>query len=480
MLSMKRYTAGILSLGLLWSATRLAAETWEEKQVTDNPPYYSGEPAIAAAESMVYVVWEDYRDGNYETYFKKSPDGKTGWTADQRLTFNTAKSWRPDIAAVGQYVFVVWEDNHYGTGSVFFTASTDGGGNWSAPYKVNQAAAYAGFPSVFADTGGVYVAWEDARTGYDEIFFKLRTAAGWQPDRQVTASKNDSWGADVAVDSKGVIHLVWFDFRTGNDEIFYSRSGDKGQTWLADKPLTNDPEISWDPRIAIDRNDNLHVVWYDWRDQKDEVYYKRSRDGGATWTADRRISDLGNADSRYPDVACLADKVYIVWEDFRDGNDEIYCAVSPDLGQTWGANLRLTNDPSDSWAGVVTTNAQGVYVTWYDYRTGADEIFGQTAISQTGLGSDIRTGDLRGLLAGRACPNPFKISTGIHYDVSRGRGISIYDMQGKLVISLPDKKATGQVVWNGTDQAGHRVLPGVYLYRTGRTSAGQPIMLLGE
>ncbi len=39
---------------------------------------------------------------------------------------------------------------------------------------------------------------------------------------------------------------------------------------------------SSDPKIAVDNNNDIHVVWYDSRDGSSQVYYKRSEDDAKT------------------------------------------------------------------------------------------------------------------------------------------------------------------------------------------------------
>jgi hypothetical protein len=68
---------------------------------------------------------------------------------------------------------------------------------------------------------------------------------------------------------------------------------------------------------------NLHVAWYDYRDGNEEIYYKRSIDGGDTWGADTRLTNAAGG-SYNPSVAVYGNNVHVAWQDDRDGNYEIY------------------------------------------------------------------------------------------------------------------------------------------------------------
>ena len=72
----------------------------------------------------------------------------------------------------------------------------------------------------------------------------------------------------------------------------------------------------------------MHVVWYDNRDGNNEIYYKRSTDAGINWGADTRLTN-NTAYSEYPSVAVSGSVVHVVWNDYRDGNSEIYYKRNP-------------------------------------------------------------------------------------------------------------------------------------------------------
>jgi PKD repeat protein len=63
-------------------------------------------------------------------------------------------------------------------------------------------------------------------------------------------------------------------------------------------------------------------------------------------------------------------------------------------------------------------------------------------------------------------PNPFKDGTCFEVTgdeaIPEGLNIEIYDMQGRLVKTLPVKN---QILWDGTDNNQERLSPGVYVYR---------------
>ena len=97
------------------------------------------------------------------------------------------------------------------------------------------------------------------------------------------------------------VHVVWEDNTPGNDEIYFKTSADNGATWSANKRLTNNTGWSGIPSIAASGS-NIHVTWIDYTPGNYEIYFKTSADSGATWSANKRLTNNTGA-SFYPSIA---------------------------------------------------------------------------------------------------------------------------------------------------------------------------------
>jgi hypothetical protein len=149
--------------------------------------------------------------------------------------------------------------------------------------------------------------------------------------------------------------------------------------WQADIRLTNDPAYSWttdNNTWCIASSDSVvHVVWFDLRDNgNSEIYYKRSANAGESWGTDIRLTNNSEM-SRFPSVAVSGSVVHVVWEESRDGNMEIYYKRSTDAGITWEEDKRLTNNSAVSAEASVTVSGLEVHVVWTDDRDGYNEIY---------------------------------------------------------------------------------------------------------
>ncbi|MEI6749029.1 MAG: exo-alpha-sialidase [Bacteroidota bacterium] len=379
-----------------------AGLTWgEDTRLTVSQ--YSYDPCITIKGSMVHVVWQELRDGYYEIYYKRSTDAGVSWEADTRLTTNTSDSWNPSIAVNGSAVHVVWEDERQGNSEVYYKGSTDGGLTWGADTRLTNDPANSWNPSVAVSGSVVHVAWYDDRNGSGnwEIYYKRSADGGlnWGEDTRMTNDTHVSRYPCLAV-SGSVVHLVWHDDRDGNYDIYYKRSTDGGLTWSADTRLTTDPANAMFPCLAVSAS-TVHIVWIDPRNTPNvQIFYKRSTDGGLSWETDLQLSS--SSLSTYPSVAVSGSVVHAVWQDMRDGNYEIYYKRNP------------TGDPTGIIAPAVSGNTIQVF------------------------------------------PNPFTNEITVNNSINEPSEITVYDITSRKVIM---QKFTSKATLN-TTQLGK----GIYLF----------------
>lgn len=158
------------------------------------------------------------------------------------------------------------------------------------------------------------------------------TRAQWEPDQRLTFNDslsslniNNAWC--IANGSSGDVHVVWFDRRDDNLEIYYNHSLDNGLTWSEDTRLSFTHDSSYYPAVAC-ADSVVHVVWTDATD--DDIHYRHSYDHGATWGPD---TSLGCYPAAYQNVSISAFGPHVsIAGRFVSG---IGCFSSSDAGATW-------------------------------------------------------------------------------------------------------------------------------------------------
>jgi hypothetical protein len=245
-----------------------------------------------------------------------STDGGDTWTASRRLTWTAGSSREPAIVVdLSGNLHVVWEEKAENY-EIYYKRSSDGGATWTPNKRITWNS--GGSPVIaIGSSGNLHVVWHDYTLDYDEIYYKKSTDGGanWMPSKRLTWTSGDSGSPDIAVDSSGNLHVVWEDYTSWNWDVHYRKSPDAGATWTASKRLTWNMGESKFPAIAVGPSAYVHVVWQDHESDNDEIYYRNSTDGGATWTARKRLT-WNSGDSEHLDIAAdPAGNLHVVWQD---------------------------------------------------------------------------------------------------------------------------------------------------------------------
>jgi BNR repeat-like domain len=377
---MKRTGRVIAAFGFVFLAQAAQAQWEAAKRLTWNSGT-SQYPVIALDSSgKIHVVWEDSTPGNAEIYYNKSKDGGATWTTSKRLTWTSTYSHRPALGvdlSGGLHVF--WDDDAAGNTEIYHKRSTDGGDAWTAARRLTWTTGHSFVPAMAVDSSGdLHVVWSDATPGNHEIYHKKSTDQGatWTTSHRITWNAGFSISPKIGADSSGNLHVVWQDDTPGHWEVYYARSANGGASWTASRRLTWSSVLSCYPAIGVDSFGRLHVVWQGSAFGNGEAFYKKSANGGTSWTASQRLSWTAGT-SGWPTLTVDSwDDLHVVWDDDTPGNFEIYYKKSTDAGANWTANRRLSWTSGYSWEPSVAVDVSGVVqVVWYDNTAGNWEIY---------------------------------------------------------------------------------------------------------
>ena len=324
-----------------------------------------------------------------------SDDGGRTWRATELpLPDGLDRPFAPDVAYGPDGTLYVTYVNLVGDGNVpdnlWLAQSSDGGRTLSEPTRVTGRLAFGARLAVGPDRT-VHVTWlQAAEVGFlrlagdpNPIVASRSTDGGRTFSPPVPVSDPDRprvGAANPVVDARGDVVVLYQDFKDDRrdfeflegppwDEPFalvVSRSTDGGRSFSAGVELESGVVptrrflvfLAEFPSLAAGSDGSLYVSWTDGRDGSDDVYLRRSADGGLTWSEATRVNDnpAGDGTSQYmPRVAVApSGRIDVVFLDRRrdPGNvmTDAFLAQSTDGGRAF-ENHRLSSKSFDSTVG---------------------------------------------------------------------------------------------------------------------------------
>jgi len=262
-------------------------------------------------------------------------------------------------------------------------------------------------PPVVTSDGskGAIVAWGDYRTGTSDIYAQRVNAAGapqWTTDGVALTGTGSSGGDVIAIasDGAGGAIVAWQDHRSGVWDIYARRVSSTGvPQWSADgvalrSGLANDAR---NPTIIPDGAGGAIVTWDDGRLGIKDIYAQRVDASGNVgpaipevpnnWIANGVALRSGVAnDAKNPTVtADGAGGAIVTWYDGRSGVNDIYAQKVSSAGTPqWIANgvaLRNIAGSNAQFPSITTDGAGGAVVSWQDGRSGSNNIYARKVSS---------------------------------------------------------------------------------------------------
>lgn len=305
------------------------------------------------------------------------------------------------------------------------------GGDWQAPVLVDDSTltdkqwiAGDAFPDS-PNAGNLYMSW--TAVGQPNRIVVARSTDGngsWQPF--VELDEGAVQGSVPAVGPDGTVYVLWGRdiFGGTSGRLLLARSDDGGVTWSAPTLVANVRPIPFMlpnglpdrnfrspaslPALAVSpANGDLFAAWADYRSGDADILLSRSRDGGATWSAPRRMNDDppdNGIDQIHPQLAVAPNgRVSLMWMDRRLPCPDLDWIPAEHVGREnfcLDTFLLRSYDGGDSWMGNLRVGGQ----TW-DWSLNLP-IVTRSTNPDTGF-----IGDYQGLAASDEADYPFWAAT---------------------------------------------------------------------
>ncbi|HKW32115.1 MAG TPA: sialidase family protein [Candidatus Acidoferrum sp.] len=205
--------------------------------------------------------------------------------------------------------------------------------------------------------------------------FAAQAQVVFSPPVNVSAHSTSTLGVpsdpQVAVDRSNNIDIVWdYNPTSAGHDIYFSRSTDGGRTFSAPLNISKHPGSSQNPQIALDHNGNVNVFWVGDITGSPNLFFSRSNDGGATFSVPQNVSTgVGASVSFFPQSIAVdtSNNINVAWVGI---NGQVFFARSADGGLNFSAPLNISNYPNAvEFAFVAVDGAGNINILWQGFIT---------------------------------------------------------------------------------------------------------------
>ncbi len=385
----------------------------------ESTPATQQAPRIAVRGKRVFVTWHEESGGLPNVFLAVSSDGGASFGPPVRVSDNpagTVAELHPAIATRGRRVAVVWQEFQQGRNDdagrirlAYFDARGRKRGN---DVRVDDHPTSGKWlPAIAVSGSRPVVAWIDERDAgpegqpFEHVYAARALPGGtaFAPAVRVDAGdpvplathQDNKWAPTIAAAGRRV-WIGWSDFRNYNWDVFLARSDDRGATFGANVRVDDFPDferVHERPALAASRDGIVHAVWTDLRAREADtnVFYARSADLGATFSANRQVDDsrVGfdpdvdtPTNQWHPALALDRTRLFVAWQDDRLGNNDVFFTTSTDGGDSFAAAERVDDTGTGTSAQTRPSLAIGgrggrrrCYVAWEDDRNGDRDVY---------------------------------------------------------------------------------------------------------
>jgi hypothetical protein len=268
----------------------------------------------------LYAFWESAID--YQMYIRRSLDGGISWSSAAIVASGFTWMDNPSGYFSNGTLYLLFRAFKSPTSELYLTRSTDYGNTFSTPVQVTNNTTQEDNGKIAVFGNNVYVVYYDAYSaspGNIYLVTSLNGGSSFGSPIQVNRTSGKSGpGSSVGMDGAGNIFVAYSDTTSdGEGDLYVAKSANGGSSFTYALAADSTYRQQEYPRIFIDANDYVNLLWNDNRDNTSygSVYYTRSIDGGASYEANVNIRSSGGISngSLYVD----SDIVNIVVTDYK-------------------------------------------------------------------------------------------------------------------------------------------------------------------
>jgi len=336
-------------------------------------------PQISSSKDNIYIVWQEsvgsYGTTNYDIFFKKSNDNGNSFGSPINLSDNIGFSEHPQIASVGNHIYVVWVDDSSGEKEIMFSKSSDSGKTFSNSIAVSQNSMSPYHAELAAEGQNVYIVWNSLGIEMSNIILLTKSNnAGKTFGELIEIGEADMQTYPKIAANVNEYYITW-DRRDKKDTEILLIKGHKDynkiQNVIQVDKLNNEDIDGGESQVAAD-GDRVTVSWTsNIPVDKKYVYVSSSINNGNDFGDNIPIPSTNSSNV---ENILIGDNSYIVWQDNIDGNHDIFYTKSNTNGTSIDKPINVSNNIGISECPSITVSTSGIHMIWEDDTTGNHEV----------------------------------------------------------------------------------------------------------
>jgi len=286
-------------------------------------------------DGAVYVAYSESFDVSLQ---KLTSGGNSVWTVD--VAINSADDIINAIYPLpGSGVVIIYESQHWQTGSNIFAVAVDENGSVMSgwPLNISSASGDQFYEGSFSTDSGVFVTFTDNTSGSSDIYGQYLTYSGDLSSGgtgvPIADSSDDEQSSDIVYEASLNQALICYEISNDSDVNLHCKNiqvptQNVGNTII----LTEDIYDQKKPELSVSGN-NFLIAWEDSRNSGGDpglvdIYFQKISSGSSTYSDGGIPICTYEQKQERPRISKYSDSdnsFIIIWEDYRSTGKE-YCA----------------------------------------------------------------------------------------------------------------------------------------------------------
>ena len=298
------------------------------------------------------------------------------WRPTARLTW-LGNSTHPDImmGSDGNYN-IVWQDDRNGNWDIYYLKVRPNGFKLVNDTRITDFGGNDTNPVLAVKGDNIYIVWQRFIDHHWAIYFSKLLYSNKNilveiPPIPIIKANTNCTEPKIAIDSEGYIHLVWQEWNGSYWQIMYDKINSYGTPLFAPVRVSQSYTNSIRPTIVVDKKNDVHIFWISYSTTPGySVFYRKLDSNGNFLTVPRRISVVSpktTVDSYYYNSS-----LYTVFSGSREqlAYEVIFTRLnSSGCTEIDDTNLTMANKIDSMYPHLAVVHDR-MFVVWNDYPMG--------------------------------------------------------------------------------------------------------------